>query len=100
MLQIKSEKAKDFIMSIAEPTPTPNGELVFYVEMTPLQVVEAISIAEAEAEERHAAELQALKDKAAEAFCYSMNIGFACKKDCPAGKCTGFNNFTQKLNEK
>lgn len=88
MTQIKSEKALTYMTS---PESCDTGAI---------GMVHAVSLAETEAEERHAAELQALKDKAVEAFCYSMNIGFACKKDCPAGKCAGFNNFTQKLNEK
>lgn len=62
MKEIKSKKAKSFILNIVEPIPTPNGELVFYVEMTALQVVESIIIAEQEAEEQHRIELQAVHD--------------------------------------
>lgn len=63
MRVIKSKKAKDFIMSIVEPSPTPNGELIFYVEMTPLQVVEAIIIAETELTEHYEQQLQELRDR-------------------------------------
>lgn len=88
-------------MSIVEPTPTPNGELVFYVEMTPLQVVEAISIAETEAEERHAKELQELKDKAIEAFKNVMfDVSLESKINNFIHQDYQLDVFTQKLNER
>lgn len=95
MSKIKSEKAKDFIMSIVEPTPTPNGELIFYVEMTPLQVVEAIIIAETELTEHYEQQLQELRDRAIKLF-----------HDTIKGMCIGGiderlkKEFTQKLTEK
>lgn len=106
MSEIKSKKVKEFIMSIVEPTPTPNEELVFYVEMTAKQVVEAIIIAEQEAEERHTKQLQELRDRAAIAFYYNCNAcdgdggcrlrdNQACQMSCKKAKL-----FTQKLTQK
>lgn len=106
MSEIKSQKAVDYIEE-------------YYEYITPQTIRQAVIIAETEAEERHSKEIEALKQKAVEAFMevcplghperfknvglqtsavcpYIDIIGFPCCND----RCPFILALTQKLTEK
>lgn len=106
MTQIKSEKAREYARKIhplhdlSEITLRVT-DLAFIAEC---DFMAGYELAETEAEERHAAELQALKDKAVDmlaSVCPNLKLGkydntpYQCDKICDYIKL-----FTQKLNEK
>ena len=93
---MKSEKAKDILNDGA--CHACDEELLdgHWVGCTDLvycsNAIEAIEVAEQEAEER-------MRKKAIEAFCDECACFEACICCLPAGACDRKNNFIQKLNE-
>lgn len=104
MSEIKSEKAKELLEAAIFHTGKIRGAVLFKSAWT------AVELAEIEAEERHAVEMQALKDKAVETFrlyC-SWRTASMCAADphrrygylCSEKNCKPLQLFTQKLTEK
>lgn len=102
MSKIKSQQALEYLHGTSN-----EKEFLNMADLLPLwDAIKAVIIAEQEAEERHANQLQELKDRAERAFYYSCNAcdgdggcrlrdNRACLMRCKKAKL-----FTQKLTEK